>query len=111
MANFQIFACLKSVLQWEKAVEVRRAGVLVITLLLQGLGRDAFRVLEGTLRDIWRLLITMKNNNEVVDDVTRVHVGQAIEEIDKIVKDFIQPKPSLSKTIYVLDEPPPPPPF
>jgi hypothetical protein len=31
---------------------VRAAAVLVVTLLMQGLGRDAFRVLQHALRDL-----------------------------------------------------------
>ena len=49
----QIFDTLNRILQLDKSLEVRRAAVLVITLILQGLGGDAFRVLESVLRDIW----------------------------------------------------------
>ena len=33
------------------------------------------------------------------------HIGQALEEIDKIVKKLFQPDATLTKKIYVLDQP------
>ena len=50
---FQIIDTLNRILQLYKSIEVRRAAVLVIGLILKGLGSDAFRVLESALRDIW----------------------------------------------------------
>ncbi len=50
----QILTCLDQCLHGDPAIEVRRAAVLVLTLLLQGLGRDALRMLKDNLRDIWR---------------------------------------------------------
>jgi hypothetical protein len=49
----QIFDNLNRILQLDRSIEVRRAAVLVITLILKGLGSDAFRVLESVLRDVW----------------------------------------------------------
>ena len=34
--------------------QVRRAAAMVLTMLLEGLGRDAFAVLESSLREILR---------------------------------------------------------
>lgn len=100
----EIFNCLHHVVQFDKAVEVRRAGVFVFKLLLQGLGDDAFGVLQGAIRDIWRTLIAQRNSES--DEIMQVHIAEAIEEIDKIVKKFLQPSNELKKTIYVLDRPP-----
>ena len=50
---FQIIDTLNRILQLDQSIEVRRAAVLVIGLILKGLGSDAFRVLESALRDIW----------------------------------------------------------
>lgn len=50
----QIFLCLYQTLETDRSIEVRRAALLVVTLLLQGAGRDAFRLLRDSLRDIWR---------------------------------------------------------
>ena len=50
----EIFGALHEIIQFDKAVEVRRAGVFVVKLLLEGLGDDALVVLQVKLRDIWR---------------------------------------------------------
>ncbi len=52
--RLQILLCLHQCLHGDRWIEVRRAAVLVLTLLLQGIGRDAFRLLRDSLRDIWR---------------------------------------------------------
>ena len=42
----QIFSCVSAVLKTDKSAEVRRAAVLVITLILQGLGKS---IIEASL--------------------------------------------------------------
>ena len=101
----EIFTTLHQVIQFDKAIEVRRAGIYVIKSLLQGLGDDkAFAVLQSVLRDIWRTLISQRNSE--ADEIMQVHIQQAIDEIDKIVKKFLTPNNEIKKTIYVLDQPP-----
>jgi len=100
----EIFNALHQVIQFDKAVEVRRAGIFVIKLLLEGLGDDAFGVLQGIIRDIWKTLIAQRNSEP--DEVMQVHINEAIEEVNKIVKKFLTPSNELKKTIYVLDQPP-----
>ena len=46
----EIFGALHEIIQFDKAVEVRRAGVYVVKLLLEGLGDDALVVLQVKLR-------------------------------------------------------------
>ena len=41
---YQIFSCVTAVLKTDKSAEVRRAAVLVITLLLRGLGKNIMEV-------------------------------------------------------------------
>lgn len=102
----EIFNILHQVVQFDKAIEVRRASVLVIKLLLEGLGDDTFRVLQGVLRDIWKTLIAQRNSES--DEIMQVHIGQAIDEINEIVRRFLQPSNNMTKNIYVLDSPPDP---
>ena len=40
----QIFSCVSAVLKTDESAEVRRASVLVITLLLKGLGKNIMEV-------------------------------------------------------------------
>lgn len=44
----------------DKCIEVRRAAAMVLTMMLQGLGKDALSVLEASLRDIHRYLIVYR---------------------------------------------------
>ena len=41
---YQIFSCVSAVLKTDKSAEVRRAAVLVITLILRGLGKNIMEV-------------------------------------------------------------------
>ncbi|XP_066983576.1 transport and Golgi organization protein 6 homolog isoform X2 [Macrobrachium rosenbergii] len=101
---FEIFGVLQSVIDTDKTVEVRRAAVLVVTLILQGLGRDSFSVLKDLIRDLYRVLRLVHARDP--DDVVRLHTQLAIEEIDNITKEFLLPKLNLTKRIYVADIPP-----
>ena len=45
---YQIFSCVSAVLKTDKSAEVRRAAVLVITLILRGLGKNIMEVSSFT---------------------------------------------------------------
>lgn len=98
----EIFTCLNSCVKYDDSVEVRRAAVLVITLLLRGLGNNAFQVVGDTLKDLYRILKHVYIVDK--DDVVKVHVQLALEELDLIMKGFLFPKQSLSKKINVLHQ-------
>ncbi|XP_072038821.1 transport and Golgi organization protein 6 homolog [Amphiura filiformis] len=96
----EIMNCVSTLLKTDPEVEVRRACVLVITLILKGLGSNALQVLEGVMRDLYRqlkLAITVEK-----DDVLLLHAQLALEELDIIMKDYLFPKQTLSKKITVL---------
>ena len=73
-------------------------------MLLQGLGQDALRLLESSLKDIWRILVRLQKVER--DEALLAHIGLALDEVDGIVKKFFQPDASPVKNIYVLDAPP-----
>ncbi|XP_047481476.1 transport and Golgi organization protein 6 homolog isoform X2 [Penaeus chinensis] len=102
----EVFQLLHTIISHDKEAEVRRAAVLVITLLLQGLGQDAFSVLKEVIRDLYRALRLVHTTDP--DDVVRLHAQLAMEEIDTITRAFLLPKLSLSKKIYVTEMPPSP---
>jgi len=83
---------------------VRGAAAMVLTMTLNGLGRDAFRVLESCLRDIYRELKLLCSTEK--EESVLIHLRLALDEIDNIVRDFLTPDPKLEKKIYVLDPPP-----
>jgi len=83
---------------------VRAAAILVLTMILQGLGRDSFSVLQHSLRDIYRALKLL--NGVEKDDTVLCHIGLALAEIDCIMRGFLTPDATMEKKIYVLDTPP-----
>jgi hypothetical protein len=50
-----------------------------------------------------RTLTSLRNVER--DDVTLIHVAEALEEVDKIVRSLFEPDRQLTKRIYVLDQP------
>ncbi|MPC20883.1 Transport and Golgi organization protein 6 [Portunus trituberculatus] len=101
----QVFSVLKLAVASDESVEVRRAAVLVVTMLLQGLGGSAIKVLSDVLRDLYRTLRFLEANDS--DQVVRIHSQLAIQEVDSIMRRFFMPSSGLSKRIFVLDAPPP----
>ena len=85
----------------DTAAEVRAAAVLVLTLTLQGLGRDAVTVLQSELRDVYRELKLLAATER--EEVVRAHISLALQEIDNIVRQLFTPDTSLDKKIVVLD--------
>ena len=88
----------------DQEVEVRAAAVMVLTMVLQGLGRDTLNVLHHDLRDIYRALKVL--NGVEKEETVLCHVGLALEEIDNIMRSLLTPDPAMEKKIYVLDPPP-----
>ncbi|KAL3860129.1 hypothetical protein ACJMK2_010294 [Sinanodonta woodiana] len=97
----EVFECCSSLLKTDKDVEVRKAGAMALALMLQGLGQDALKVLESVLRDLYQLLkfVMLTEKEEVV----KLHVNLALNELDDIMKSFLFPKQTLKKRIRVLD--------
>jgi len=90
-----------SVCSRDVAPEVRGAAVMVLTMILQGLGRDTFTVLQGTLRDIYVELKKLSNIEK--EDLVLGQVSLALEEIDTIMRGFLVPETTMEKKIFVLD--------
>ena len=79
--------------------EVRAAAVMVLTMILQGLGRDSFEVLQSTLRDIYRELKMLASIEK--EEIVLGQVSLAIEEIDNIVRGFLIPEVKMEKKIII----------
>ena len=88
----------------DQEVKVRAAAVMVLTMVLQGLGRDTLKVLHHHLRDIYRALKVL--NGVEKEETVLCHVGLALEEINNIMRSLLTPDPAMEKKIYVLDPPP-----
>ncbi|KAG8231899.1 hypothetical protein J437_LFUL011368 [Ladona fulva] len=99
----EVLWCVRCVLETDVAVEARRAAVLVITLLLQGMGVEIFKVLETILPEMYRTLKTVRDSDS--DEIVKIHAQMALEEVNRITKEFLFPQQKLQKKIFVLDVP------
>lgn len=88
-------------IETEKAIECRRAAVMVISSLLKGLGQETLVQLKDDLLPIYRTL--KKLYNDVNEDTTvRLHAQIALEELNDIVNKFLIPEVKLEKNIVML---------
>ena len=98
---YEIFDCIQTLIKQDSSVEVRRAAAMFSTLLLRGLSRDSFKVLDKLLLDFYRLLKFVYTVEK--DDTVRLHIQLTLEELDIITKDLLFPKQTFEKRILVLD--------
>ncbi|KAK0179344.1 hypothetical protein PV327_005103 [Microctonus hyperodae] len=96
----EVLYCIGCIIQTDKSQECRRAAVLVITLLIRGVGKDALTNLASELLPVYRGLKYLRDNDK--DDVLRLHAQLALEEIDDIVQNVLFTKPALEKNIFLL---------
>ncbi|KAK3086876.1 hypothetical protein FSP39_024780 [Pinctada imbricata] len=97
----EVFECCSALLRTDKSAEVRKAACVMITLLLRGLGKDALKLLDTLLRDLYRLLKLILSSE--VDPGVQTQANLAYNKLDEIMKDFLFPKQTLQKRIKVLD--------
>ncbi|XP_061533383.1 transport and Golgi organization protein 6 homolog [Phycodurus eques] len=96
----ELSSCLTALIKTEKEVEVRRAAVHVITLLLRGLSDKTTQILSDVLLDLYRALKWVVQSES--DEVAVLHAQLALEELDDIMRSLIFPKQKLEKKIVVL---------
>ncbi|XP_057368356.1 transport and Golgi organization protein 6 homolog [Daphnia carinata] len=98
---FEVLNCVTNLVARDPAVEVRRAAVLLITLLLRGLDSEALQVLEPIIKDLYRVLkeIVLRDND---DRVVLFHANQGLEKLADIVKQYLTAPKLAGKTIREL---------
>ncbi|XP_021025541.1 transport and Golgi organization protein 6 homolog [Mus caroli] len=96
----EVTACLIAVAKTDNDVQVRRAAVHVVVLLLRGLSQKATEVLSEVLKDLYHLLKHVVRLEP--DDVAKLHAQLALEELDEIMRNFLFPPQKLEKKIVVL---------
>lgn len=101
--SFQVLLCIRSVIESDKAIECRRAAVMVISSLLKGLGKETLIQLKDNLLPIYRTLKKLYSN-ENEDSVVRLHAQIALDELNNIVLDLL-PNLKMEKQIFVVDKP------
>ncbi|XP_058804800.1 transport and Golgi organization protein 6 homolog [Phymastichus coffea] len=98
----EILYCIGCIIKTDKDDSCRRAGVLVATLLLRGLGKDTLTELGENLVTLYRSLKYLRDNDK--DVVLQLHAQLALEEFDDIVQQFLFAKPKLEKSIFLLSD-------
>ncbi|XP_005403636.1 PREDICTED: transport and Golgi organization protein 6 homolog isoform X2 [Chinchilla lanigera] len=96
----EVTACVIAVAKTDDEVQVRRAAIHVVVLLLRGLSRKAPEVLKDVLKDLYHLLKHVVQLEP--DDVAKLHAQLALEELDEIMRNFLFPQQKLEKKITVL---------
>ncbi|XP_049867683.1 transport and Golgi organization protein 6 [Pectinophora gossypiella] len=101
---YEVLLCIWSIIESDKAVECRRAAVMVISSLLKGLGKETLIQLKENLLPVYR---TLKNlyRDENEDSVVRLHAQIALEELNDTVTQLMFPELKMEKQIFVLDKP------
>lgn len=101
--TFQVLLCIWSIIETDKAVECRRAAVMVISSLIKGLGKETLEQLKENLLPIYRCLKNIyRDMNE--DSVVRLHAQIALEELNDAVQQFLIPDLKMEKPIFILDK-------
>lgn len=98
---YEIFSCCSSLAKHDSSAEVQAAAVLLITQLLQGLGKDTFVLLEDILKDLYKLLKSIESEEH--SEAVKLQTNLALNELNDLVKDALFPKQVLTKRIRVLD--------
>ncbi|XP_046961510.1 transport and Golgi organization protein 6 [Vanessa cardui] len=100
---YEVLLCIWSIIETDKVIECRRAGVMVVSSLLKGLGKDTLFELKENLLPIYRALNKLyKDANE--DTVVRLHAQIALEELNDIVTKSLLPNVPLQKEFLMLDK-------
>ncbi|CAH2067077.1 unnamed protein product, partial [Iphiclides podalirius] len=99
---FEVLVCVGSIIEADKAVECRRAAVMVISNLLKGLGKETLVQLKENLLPLYKTLNKLyKDENE--DHVVRLHAQIALEELNDVVRQFLFPKLSMEMPITLSE--------
>lgn len=101
---YELLLCIWSIIETDKAVECRRAAVMVITSLIKGLGKETLVELKENLLPIYRTLKNLYRNNDE-DSIVRLHAQLALEELNDIVSQFLFPEINMERKISVLNTP------
>ncbi|KPJ06433.1 Transmembrane and coiled-coil domain-containing protein 7 [Papilio machaon] len=101
---YEVLLCIESIIETDRAMECRRAAVMVISSLLKGLGKETLIELKEHLLPLYRTLNKLyKDPNE--DHAVKLHAQTALEELNDIVYQFLLPNIDLEKPFSLLDEP------
>ncbi|CAF0838761.1 unnamed protein product [Rotaria sordida] len=97
----EILIALKSYLSISESSNVRRASILVCELLCQSLEQSTWLTILGNeLLSFYQLINYLYKNDK--DDIVCLHAQIALEVLNKICQDYLQPSVILEKKIRIL---------
>lgn len=97
----EILTALKSYLSIFESNEVRRASILVCELLCQSLDQTTWLTILGNeLPTFYHLINQLYKNDR--DEIVRLHAQLALEGLNRISREFLQPPVILEKKIRIL---------
>lgn len=92
---------MKNYLSIFEPAEVRRAAILVCQLLCQSLDRSTWLTILGDqLTSFYQLIKHLYQSDR--DDIVRLHAQLALEALNQICREFLQPSNKLEKQIRIL---------
>lgn len=95
--------CVANIIETDKAVECRRAAVMIISSLLKGLGKETLVQLKENLLPIYKTLNKLYKD-EREDDIVRLHAQIALEELNEIVRQFLVPELDLQIPFTLVND-------
>ncbi|CAF3184423.1 unnamed protein product [Rotaria sp. Silwood2] len=97
----EILIALKSYLSISESSNVRRASILVCELLCKSLEQSTWLTILGNeLPSFYQLINYLYKNDK--DDIVCLHAQIALEALNKICQDYLQPPVILEKKIRIL---------
>lgn len=92
---------MKSYLSIFESIEVRRASILVCELLCQSLEQSTWlNILGKELPSFYQLINQLYKNDK--DDIVRLHAQIALEALNQISREYLQPPVTFEKKIRIL---------
>ena len=92
---------LKSYLSIFESPDVRRSSILVCELLCQSLEQSTWLTILGKeLPSFYQLINHLYKNDK--DEIVRLHAQIALEGLNKISREYLQPPVILEKKIRIL---------
>jgi len=86
----EVFSCINHVVSTDKSIEVRKAGVQVVALLLKGVDTALLQTIPNELLPIYRWLKLIKISEK--DEMTSLHIDNALTILDEIMKELMTPR-------------------
>ncbi|XP_052895370.1 transport and Golgi organization protein 6 [Anopheles moucheti] len=86
---YELFTCIQSIVDTDRYLPARRAAILVLSQLLEGI--DSLMEFQEYLLLIYRFLKHVITTDD--DDVTKLQAAVALDHLKAKTKDFLQVKP------------------